>query len=168
MPEITLQSPVGPITLSETDGHITELHWRGAARSGETSLLREARRQLAAYFAGKLHAFDLPLALAGSPFQLRVWQAMQRIPYGATRSYGELAHETDSAPRAIGYACGSNPIAIIVPCHRVLAAGKRIGGYSGGEGIATKRRLLELEHAPAVARRELPLFQSGALSEATS
>jgi methylated-DNA-[protein]-cysteine S-methyltransferase len=93
---------------------------------------------------------------------------MQRIPYGATRSYGELAHETDSAPRAVGYACGSNPIAIIVPCHRVLAAGKRIGGYSGGEGIATKRRLLELEHAPAVARRELPLFQSGALSEATS
>jgi methylated-DNA-[protein]-cysteine S-methyltransferase len=91
---------------------------------------------------------------------------MQRIPYGATRSYGELAHETDSAPRAVGYACGSNPIAIIVPCHRVLAAGQRIGGYSGGEGIATKRRLLELEQAPAVARRELPLFQSRAASPA--
>jgi methylated-DNA-[protein]-cysteine S-methyltransferase len=166
MPEITLQSPVGPITLSETDGHITELHWRGAARSDETPLLREARRQLAAYFAGKLHDFDLPLALAGSPFQLRVWQAMQRIPYGATRSYGELAHETDSAPRAVGYACGSPPLAINVPCHRVLAAGKRIGGYSGGEGIATQRQLLELAQPPAVARRDLPLFQPLAASSA--
>ena len=160
MPAITVHSPLGPLSLVETDGHITRLGWRGATPSEETALLREARRQLMAYFAGKLRDFDLPLALAGSPFQQRVWQAMQRIPYGATRSYGELAHETDSAPRAVGYACGSNPIAIIVPCHRVLAAGQRIGGYSGGEGIATKRQLLELEQAPAVARRELPLFQS--------
>jgi methylated-DNA-[protein]-cysteine S-methyltransferase len=166
MPEITLQSPVGPITLTEVDGHITELHWRNATPSDETPLLREARGQLAAYFAGTLREFDLPLSLAGSPFQLRVWQAMQRIPYGATRSYGELAHETDSAPRAVGYACGSNPMAIIVPCHRVLAAGQRIGGYSGGEGVATKRILLELEQAPAVARSELPLFRSLAASPA--
>lgn len=166
MPEITLQSPVGPITLTETDGCIAQLHWRKATRSDETPLLREARRQLAAYFAGKLREFDLPLSLAGSPFQLRVWQAMQRIPYGATRSYGELAHETDSAPRAVGHACGSNPIAIIVPCHRVLAAGQRIGGYSGGTGIPTKRILLELEQAPAVARRELPLFQQQGVSPA--
>jgi methylated-DNA-[protein]-cysteine S-methyltransferase len=159
MPEITLQSPIGPVTLAEAEGCITRLDWRAARRGAETPLLREARRQLQAYFAGRLREFDLPLKLAGSPFQLRVWQAMQRIPYGETRSYGELAHDTDSAPRAVGYACGSNPIAIIVPCHRVLAAGQRIGGYSGGEGIVTKRRLLELEKAPAVAR-ELPLFET--------
>ena len=168
MPEITVQSPIGPLTLAEADGCITRLDWRAARRNTETPLLREARRQLLAYFAGSLREFDLPLSLGGSPFQLRVWQAMQRIPYGSTRSYGELAHDTDSAPRAVGYACGSNPLAIIVPCHRVLAAGRRIGGYSGGEGIATKRRLLEIESAPAAARRELPLFESSALAAARS
>ncbi len=166
MPEITVQSPLGPLTLAEARDCITRLDWRAAVRTEETPLLREARRQLAAYFAGKLRAFDLPLALHGSPFQQSVWRAMQRIPYGETRSYGELAHETDSAPRAVGGACGSNPIAIIVPCHRVLAAGQRIGGYSGGKGVATKRRLLELEGAAAMARRELPLFQGHATSPA--
>jgi methylated-DNA-[protein]-cysteine S-methyltransferase len=154
MPEITVSSPLGPITLVEAGGCITRLDWAGRLRGQETALLREARRQLQAYFAGRLRAFDLPLSLAGSPFQQRVWQAMQRIPYGETRSYGELAHETDSGPRAVGYACGTNPIAIIVPCHRVLAAGKRIGGYSGGAGIATKRLLLEMEKAPVVTPRE--------------
>src|SRR5258708_6995703 len=99
MPEITVQSPLGPLRLAEAQGSITRLDWRAAARSQETPLLREARRQLAAYFAGKLRAFDLPLTLHGSPFQQSVWRAMQRIPYGMTRSYGELAHETDSAPR---------------------------------------------------------------------
>ena len=168
MPEITLPSPVGPLSLVEEHGHITRLGWYAATRSVETKLLREARRQLAAYFAGKLREFDLPLSLAGSPFQQRVWQAMQHIPFGATRSYGELAHETDSAPRAVGYACATNPIAIIVPCHRVLAAGQRIGGYSGGEGLATKRRLLELEGAPPAMRQELPLFRTRAVAEAAS
>ncbi len=157
MPEITVQSPLGPLTLAEAEGCITRLDWRAAVRSEETPLLREARRQLAAYFAGTLRSFDLPLTLHGSPFQQSVWRAMH---------YGELAHETDSAPRAVGGACGSNPIAIIVPCHRVLAAGQRIGGYSGGRGVATKRRLLELEGAAAVARRELPLFQAQAASPA--
>ena len=164
MPEITVPSPLGPLTLAETDGCITRLDWHAARRSDETKLLREARRQLQAYFAGKLRHFDLPLSLGGSPFQQRVWQAMQRIPYGETRSYGELAHETDSGPRAVGYACGSNPVAIIVPCHRVLAAGKRIGGYSGGAGIASKRVLLEIENASVVIGRERPLFAEAALS----
>jgi methylated-DNA-[protein]-cysteine S-methyltransferase len=157
MPEITPPSPLGPLTLTEADGCITRLDWGGSRRGVETALLREARRQLLAYFAGKLRDFDLPLSLAGSPFQQRVWRAMQRIPYGETRSYGELAHETDSGPRAVGTACGSNPVAVIVPCHRVLAAGKRIGGYSGGAGIETKRRLLEIENAPAAGHREQPL-----------
>jgi methylated-DNA-[protein]-cysteine S-methyltransferase len=164
MPEITVLSPLGPITLVEAGGCITRLDWRAARRNDESKLLREARRQLLAYFAGRLRQFDLPLALAGSPFQQRVWQAMQRIPYGQTRSYGELAHETDSGPRPVGYACGTNPVAIIVPCHRVLAAGKRIGGYSGGAGIETKRLLLELEKAPAAAPRKLSPVAEAAFS----
>jgi methylated-DNA-[protein]-cysteine S-methyltransferase len=164
MPEITVPTPLGPLILAEADGRITGLGWGASQRGTETALLREARRQLLAYFAGRLREFDLPLAPAGSPFQQRVWQAMQRIPYGQTRSYGELAHETDSGPRAVGYACGSNPIPIIVPCHRVLAAGKRIGGYSGGAGIATKRALLDLENAPAVARGEPAIFVDAAIA----
>jgi methylated-DNA-[protein]-cysteine S-methyltransferase len=162
-PQLTVPSPLGPLTLAESDGCITRLDWRAARRSQETALLREARRQLLAYFAGRLRAFDLPLSLAGSPFQQRVWQAMQRIPYGETRSYGELAHETDSGPRAVGTACGSNPIAIIVPCHRVLAAGKRIGGYSGGAGIETKRHLLEIESTPAALPRVMKGTSIGAI-----
>ena len=143
MPEITVQSPLGPLTLAEAEGSITRLDWRAAMRSEETPLLREARRQLAAYFAGKLREFDLPITVHGSPFQQSVWRAMQRIPYGMTRSYGELAHETDSAPRAVGGACGSNPIAIIVPCHRVIGSNGSLTGFGGG--IPTKRALLELE-----------------------
>jgi methylated-DNA-[protein]-cysteine S-methyltransferase len=162
MPDITVPSPLGPLTLAETGGCITRLDWRASTRNDETKLLREARRQLLAYFAGKLRVFDLPLALAGSPFQLRVWQAMLRIPYGQTRSYGELAHETDSGPRPVGYACGTNPVAIIVPCHRVLAAGKRIGGYSGGAGIETKRLLLGIESAPAMMPRKQLRVTKGA------
>jgi methylated-DNA-[protein]-cysteine S-methyltransferase len=147
MPLLTVPSPVGPLILAEQDGCLTRLDWRASNESDETPLLREARAQLAAYFAGRLRRFDLPLALGGTPHQRRVWQAMQRIPFGQTRSYGEIASEVDSAPRAVGGACGKNPVAIIVPCHRILGGGKGIGGYSGGEGRATKRFLLALEGA---------------------
>jgi methylated-DNA-[protein]-cysteine S-methyltransferase len=156
MPHLTVPSPVGPLSLVEEDGCLTKLDWRAAEGGEETKLLVEARAQLAAYFAGRLRQFDLPLALGGSRHQQQVWQAMQRIPYGETRSYGEVASELGSAPRAIGGACGRNPVAIIVPCHRILASGRAIGGYSGGAGLATKRSLLALEGATIAGRRELP------------
>ncbi|HZS83119.1 MAG TPA: methylated-DNA--[protein]-cysteine S-methyltransferase [Stellaceae bacterium] len=162
MTSLTLPSPVGPLTLTERDGAIVGLCWGGAAGGDETPLLREARRQLDAYFAGRLREFDLPLQLTGSRFCQKVWAAMRRIPYGETRSYGEIAHEVDGAPRAVGGACGKNPIAIIVPCHRILAADRQIGGYSGGEGPATKRRLLALEGAACAdaASLRLPLAKA--------
>src|SRR5260370_33447650 len=97
MPEITVQSPLGPLTLAEAEGCITRLDWRAAARSEETPLLREARRQLAAYFAGTLRRFDLPLTLHGSPLQQSVCRGIQRIPYGSTRSSGALPSEPGSA-----------------------------------------------------------------------
>src|SRR5258708_5300252 len=128
MPQIVVPSPVGSLSLGEKDGKIVQLGWYTPARTEETPLLREARRQLMAYFEGRLRDFDLPLSLAGSAFYHRVWQAMQHIPYGATRSYGELAHETDSGPRAVGGACGKNPIAIILPCPPGLASGGAIRG----------------------------------------
>jgi methylated-DNA-[protein]-cysteine S-methyltransferase len=142
---LTVESPVGPLTvLAEADA-IVSLWFVAADRPGAaTPLLRDARRQLKEYFARRRRAFDLPLAPQGTPFQRRVWDALRRIPYGEQRSYGEIAKALRSSPRAVGQACGQNPIPIIIPCHRVVG-GQSLGGYSGGKGVATKKRLLELE-----------------------
>ncbi len=116
----------------------------GAAIQTETPLLRRARDQLHAYFDGELTSFDLPLAPAGTPYRQRVWQALCAIPYGATRSYLDIAHAAGGSPRSVGQANGNNPIPIVIPCHRVVAT-THLGGYSGGDGLATKRWLLALE-----------------------
>jgi methylated-DNA-[protein]-cysteine S-methyltransferase len=112
-------------------------------------LLLEAGRQLAAYFAGTLREFDLPLEMEGTNFQLRVWNLLRQIPYGETRSYGDLARTlgTPAAVRAVGAANGANPIAIVVPCHRVIGSNGTLTGYGGG--LPLKRRLLDLEHSHA-------------------
>lgn len=144
MPAISLTTPIGRLIVEEVGGEITAVHWGGDVDGPATPLLREAERQFEAYFAGSLSRFDLPLARAGTAFDMRVRTAMQAIPYGETRTYGDLAHATDSGPRAIGRACGRNAIPIIVPCHRVLARGG-LGGYSGGAGLPTKTWLLALE-----------------------
>jgi len=148
---LRLASPVGPLSITARGGAIVGVRWQEAAASPELPepdpgpLLREARRQLEAYFERRLSRFDLPLAPAGSAFQRRVYQAMSEIPFGRTRSYGELAAELGAVARAIGGACGSNPIPIIIPCHRVLAAAGRLGGFSGGQGLPTKKALLAHE-----------------------
>jgi methylated-DNA-[protein]-cysteine S-methyltransferase len=148
MTALALQSPVGRLTLVEEEGVLTALCWGAkAGTSAATPLLEEARRQLDAYFTGKLRQFDLPLAPRGAAFEQRVWQLMTEIPYGDTRSYGVLAAALQAPARAVGQACGRNPLPIIIPCHRVLAAGGGLGGYSGGTGVETKRRLLMLEGA---------------------
>jgi methylated-DNA-[protein]-cysteine S-methyltransferase len=149
MPSLSIPSPVGRLTIDEEDDLIVAIRWGDGTADGNGSpLLAEAARQLAAYFAGELRDFDLPLAPQGSPFEARVWAAMQTIPYGKTRSYGDLASMVGSAARAVGRACGRNPIPIVIPCHRVLAKGGGLGGYSGDGGLATKQRLLALEGAP--------------------
>lgn len=151
MHSITIKSPLGPLIVSERDGSIVALHWGTAATESPTPLLGLAAQQLDAYFYCDLRKFDLPLAPAGTPFQQLVWREMLRIPYGRTRSYADIAHDLDSAPRAVGGACGRNPIPIIVPCHRVLASGDRLGGYSSPGGTDTKQFLLQLEGARCTA-----------------
>ncbi len=165
MPHLTLHTPLGEITVFEEDGAILALDWGrayGIDNPAPTPVLREAVAQLHDYFDGKRVRFDLPLAPQGSTFRRSVWTALCRIPPGQTRSYIDIAREIGcGSPRAIGQANGANPIPIIIPCHRVIAAGGAIGGYSGAGGIATKRFLLALE-ARGVSREEaaaLPLFR---------
>ena len=143
-----MNSPVGPLTLFEEDGALVALEW-GRTENPEppdlSALLKKARDQLNDYFDGTRKDFDLPLAPQGSPFQCAVWGQMRRIPFGRTQTYGAIAEATGSAPRAVGGACGRNPIPIIIPCHRVVGKNGNLTGYSGGDGIDSKRALLHLE-----------------------
>jgi methylated-DNA-[protein]-cysteine S-methyltransferase len=146
MPTLSIPSPIGHLTIEEQDDKIVAISWVNTRAGNGSPLLAEAARQLQAYFDGKLSDFELPLAPTGSSFEKRVWAAMQQIPYGETRCYGDLADAIHSAPRAVGGACGKNPIPIVIPCHRVLAK-SGMGGYSGRGGLKTKQALLRLERA---------------------
>jgi methylated-DNA-[protein]-cysteine S-methyltransferase len=143
----SLTTSVGPVAVTESDGVISGVHW--TAISGQTSpLLAEALRQLAAYFAGGLTRFDLPLDL-GSGLQSGLRRAMLAIPYGQTRTYGDLARDLGAPAQAIGQACGANAVPIFIPCHRVIGA-KGLGGYSGAGWVETKVALLRLEGAASL------------------
>jgi methylated-DNA-[protein]-cysteine S-methyltransferase len=146
---LAVATPSGTLTIEAGAEALTGLTWRRRQADRSSRLLEHAAAQLAAYFAGTLKAFDLPLAPHGRPHELAVWEQLCRIPYGETITYGELARRTGTVPRAVGGTCGSNPIAIVIPCHRVTAAGGQLGGYSGGKGPESKRRLLahEAKHA---------------------
>jgi methylated-DNA-[protein]-cysteine S-methyltransferase len=139
-----MHSPIGDLTISAEDGALVALDWGWARDQSSDALLDRAKAQLEAYFDGKAETFDLPLSPAGTAFQQRVWTLMQTISYGKTMSYGEMADTLSSAARAVGMACGANPIPVIIPCHRVLAA-SGMGGYSGEGGVETKVALLRLE-----------------------
>jgi methylated-DNA-[protein]-cysteine S-methyltransferase len=144
-----VDSPVGRLALEAGHGAVTVVRWASAGeRTRDNSpgpLLKEAARQLDRYFARKLRRFDLPLSPNGTDFQKRVWAMMGEIPYGETATYGGMAMALGSGPRAVGMACGRNPMPIIVPCRRVLGSGGKEGGFSGGQGLPTKRKLLALE-----------------------
>lgn len=143
--QITCDTPIGPMTFRQDGDAIVSLSWETAEHQNPTPLLRRAAAQLKEYFAGSRTDFDLPLAPRGSDFQRAICDAMLRIPYGKTRTYGDLAADLDSAPRAVGMACGRNPIPIVIPCHRVVGANGNLTGYSGGKGVDTKSFLLRLE-----------------------
>ena len=142
MPQLSLHTPLGEVTISEDGGAIVALDWGRGRDQEATPLLREACDQLQDYFDGKRMSFNLPLTPEGSNFQKRVWAALCAIPPGETRSYADIARTIGSAPRAVGGANGANPIPLFIPCHRVIAADGSLGGYSGGDGPATKRFLL--------------------------
>jgi methylated-DNA-[protein]-cysteine S-methyltransferase len=146
-------SPVGPLGIAlagEAVGEIAFLPPQTRPRAPTHALAREAAAQLAHYFSDPDWAFDLPLHEPGTPFQRRVWAALRAIPRGQTRSYGALAATLHSGPRAVGGACRANPLVIVTPCHRVVAAGGALGGFAGatrGRPLATKHWLLAHEVA---------------------
>ena len=145
MPHLSYTSPVGPLSLFEEDHSLVAVDWGWPPTEEPSPLLEQVREQLTAYFAKSLHRFDLPLRPHGTPFQLKVWQALLEIPWGQTLSYGEFARQLGTSPRAIGGAVGRNPLPIIIPCHRIIAKDCGLGGYSGWDGVETKRFLLHLE-----------------------
>ncbi|SHE84313.1 methylated-DNA-[protein]-cysteine S-methyltransferase [Loktanella atrilutea] len=138
-------SPLGPLGADAKDGCITRLRW-GPGTLTEGALADLLRTELAAYFAGRLTAFTVPLAITGSAFQRAFLTALTRIPYGQTRTYGDLAAGLAVSAQAIGQACGANPIPVLIPCHRVLGA-QGLGGFSGPRGVEDKVALLRLEGA---------------------
>jgi methylated-DNA-[protein]-cysteine S-methyltransferase len=149
----TTESPIGELLLAGDGRALHRLDMREGKRpvaidpswTRDDGAFAEVSRQLGEYFDGARRAFDVPLALAGNQFELRVWKALCEIPYGETASYGEIAKRIGEpgAPRAVGLANGRNPIAVIVPCHRVIGADGSLTGYGGG--LERKRLLLDLE-----------------------
>lgn len=148
MAQLCMHSPIGDLTLAEEDGNLISLDWGwiSAEWQEQTPVLLGAIDQLNSYFDGQLTVFDLPLAPHGTAFQQKVWEQMCLIPGGQTKTYGELSAILHSSAQAVGNACGVNPIPVIIPCHRILAAGG-MGGYSGSGGVETKAALLKLENA---------------------
>jgi len=140
------QGPVGPVSFDAEDGAITRLIRGDGGTLRDGPLFEAAQLQLASYFEGTGQGFDLPLRPAGSVFQQRFLTVLQDIPYGETRTYGELASLLGVSAQAVGRACGANPIAILIPCHRVLGRDD-LGGYSGPGGIDAKVALLRIEGA---------------------
>ncbi len=151
-----MPSPIGDLRIVERGGSIVAIEFSPfkqpvdgrplGARSDDERVLAEAVRQLTAYFGRELTEFDLPLAPVGTEFQRRVWEQLEKIAYGQTASYGEVAGRlgmTNAASRAVGLANGRNPIPIVVPCHRVIGANGTLTGYAGG--LERKQQLLELE-----------------------
>lgn len=142
-------TPIGKIGIAEEDGALTQLTFRTELPAGivleETPLIAQCRQQLEEYFAGKRKSFDLPLCPKGTEFQKKVWTALCEIPYGETRTYGEIAAAVGNpkAARAVGMANNRNPISVLVPCHRVIGSGGKLVGYGGG--LDKKRFLLDLE-----------------------
>ena len=147
----TVPFAIGKLTIMEKNGKIVRIKLNRPpepaihAVEEETSLIAEAVSQLSAYFEGRLKTFDLPLDMSGTPFRMKTWEALKTIPYGETRSYGDIARQISQpkACRAVGMANHNNPVAIVVPCHRVIGSDGSLTGYGGG--LPIKRQLLDLE-----------------------
>ena len=144
----SLHNKFGWFSLVEEEGRIAQLLWEEHNEGFRSDVLKEGLNQLEAYFAGTLTKFDLPLAPKGTEFQQQVYRIMQDIPFGDVLTYGAVAKKLGVSAQPIGQACGSNPIPVIIPCHRIVGTGN-LGGFSGMGGVETKVQLLRHEGANA-------------------
>jgi methylated-DNA-[protein]-cysteine S-methyltransferase len=144
----SLQNKFGWFSLVEESGRITQLLWQERTEGFRSDVLKEGLNQLDAYFAGELTTFNLPLSPKGTDFQQQVYRVMQDIPFGEVLTYGEVAKKLGVPAQPIGQACGSNPIPVIIPCHRIVGTG-HLGGFSGLGGVEMKVQLLRHEGANA-------------------
>lgn len=138
-----IKSPLGTLELEFKDRYLVSLKIHNEIVSSPHNFMDV----IDGYFEGRIKSFDFPLQLQGTTFQKKVWMTLQRIPYGQTWSYSQLAQEIGSGARAVANACAKNPLPLIIPCHRVLRQDGALGGYSAGQGVATKSYLLRLEGA---------------------
>lgn len=149
MPQLSLHTPIGPVTVSAEDETIVALDWGWGRDQEPTPVLLRAKAWLHAYFDGEPVPMDLPLRPFGTDYRQKVWAAIATIPLGSVWSYRRVAESAGGSPRSVGTAMAANPIPLFIPCHRVVGSGPGgrlvLGGYSGGEGIETKRFLLDLE-----------------------
>jgi methylated-DNA-[protein]-cysteine S-methyltransferase len=139
-------TPFGPVTLFEAGGSIVRIRWGRGEASGGSPVLEAAAREIGEYIEGVRRGFDVPVCPSGSEFQRAVWGEIAAIPFGDTRTYGEIAQSLGVSAQAVGRACGANPVPILIPCHRVMGA-RGLTGYSGGAGVETKLALLRHEGA---------------------
>lgn len=147
MKTFVVNTSLGCIEITEQSGFIAKVAWsksQASEQHSESSLLQDAAAQITAYFNGELTLFTLPIKAEGTPFQQRIWDEMRKIPYGQVMTYGEVAQKIESHPRAVGSACGKNPIPVIIPCHRIVGQAS-LGGFSAGDDQETKQQLLKLE-----------------------
>ena len=142
---LSFSTSVGWITLFEKSKKIISLEWGQVKLQTESHLLKAAKVEIIEYFNKERKTFSIPLNPTGTNYQKSVWAIIEKIPYGETRTYAEIANQINSAPRPIGGACGKNPIPIIIPCHRVIGTKNKLIGFSGGFGVQTKQSLLKLE-----------------------
>ncbi|WP_419760261.1 methylated-DNA--[protein]-cysteine S-methyltransferase [Acidisoma sp.] len=156
MPQLSLHTPIGPITVSAEADSIVAVDWGWGRDQDPVPLLLCAKAWLHAYFDGEMEPMTLPLALLGTVYRRRIWSVVGGIAPGETLSYQAVALIAGGSPRSVGGAMAANPVPILIPCHRVVGTGPRggsaIGGYSGGEGVETKNFLLDLERRATVRR----------------
>ena len=145
MPQLSVHSPIGDLTISEEDGKIISLDWGWSPLQEKNEILLKTKVLLDQYFDDEKPTFDLPLEPHGTEFQEKVWKIMYEIPYGEILLYGKISDKLNSHARAVGIACKANPIPVIIPCHRVIGKNGKLTGFSGGEEIETKKQLLKLK-----------------------
>ena len=148
MPRLTINTPVGLLTIVEKGCAIKKICWSTSQKNEKTKLLLRAKKELENYFGGKLTRFTVPINPYGTSFQRKVWNSMAEIPFGKTATYGQIASTLHTSPRAVGNACSKNPLPIIIPCHRVIGGNGALNGYTGGKGLKTKLLLINHENNP--------------------